>query len=70
MLFYPTNYLDALDDLRLLGNDAAHVESKDYDQVGQPETSITIEITKEILKGVYQMDSLVQKLKGLKKAQP
>ena len=30
----PKELLDGLDDLRLLGNDAAHIESREYDQVG------------------------------------
>ena len=30
----PTELLQGLDDLRLLGNDAAHIENRDYDQVG------------------------------------
>ena len=53
--------------MRLLGNDAAHIESKEYDKVGKDEVDIAIEITKEILKGVYQMGNLVAKLKKLKK---
>ncbi len=63
----PIGLLKALDELRLLGNDATHVESKDYETVGKDEVDIAIEITKEILKGVYQMDTLVAKLKKLKK---
>lgn len=63
----PEGLLGALDELRLLGNDAAHIESKEYDEVGEEEAGIGIEITKEILKGVYQMDSLVDRLKKLKK---
>ena len=31
----PQELLDGIDDLRLLGNDAAHIESKTYDQIGQ-----------------------------------
>ncbi len=66
----PLGLLEALDELRLLGNDAAHLESKEYDQIGKEEVEVAIELTKEILKGVYQMDSLVGKLKKLKKDQP
>ncbi|UCE38877.1 MAG: DUF4145 domain-containing protein [Thermoplasmata archaeon] len=64
----PQGLLEALDELRLLGNDAAHIESKEYDEIGEEEVSTAIEITKEILKGVYQMDTLVKKLKKLKKS--
>ncbi len=64
----PNELFEALDELRLLGNDAAHVESKEYDTVGKEEVSVAIELAKEILKSVYQMNSLVKRLKGLKKA--
>ena len=63
----PTGLLEALDELRLLGNDAAHLQSKEYDNVGKDEVDAAIEVTKEILKGVYQMDTLVAKLKKYKK---
>lgn len=63
----PLGLLEALDELRLLGNDAAHLESKDYDNVGKEEVNAAIEVTKEILKGVYQMDTLVAELKKFKK---
>jgi hypothetical protein len=45
----PTELLDGLDDLRLLGNDAAHIESTEYDKVGQEEVEIGIEFAKEVL---------------------
>ena len=63
----PQGLLNALDDLRLLGNDAAHVEAKTYDAVGKDELSIAIELTKEILKAVYQLDDLLARLRALKK---
>jgi hypothetical protein len=63
----PKELFDALDELRLLGNDAAHLESKEYDAIGKDEMTIAIELAKEVLKAVYQMDALVAKLKGLKK---
>jgi hypothetical protein len=61
----PQDLLDGLDDLRLLGNDAAHIESSVYDEVGREEVEIAIEVTKEVLKGVYQMSALVKRLRGL-----
>jgi len=64
----PNKLFEALDELRLLGNDAAHIESKEYDQIGKDEVTVAIELTKEILKSVYQMDDLVGKLRSLKKA--
>ena len=64
----PNELFEALDELRLLGDDAAHIESKDYDNVGKDEVTIAISLTKEILKALYQLDSPVDKLRGLKKA--
>lgn len=63
----PQGLLIALDDLRLLGNDAAHVEAKTYEAVGKDELSIAIELTKEILKAVYQLDDLLTRLRALKR---
>ena len=63
----PQGLFDALDELRLLGNDAAHIEAKTYDSVGEDEVVVGIELTKEILKAVYQMDALLGRLRGLKK---
>lgn len=64
----PKELLDAIDELRLLGNDAAHIESQNYNQIGQEEVSVGIEVTKEVLKAVYQYSSLIKRLQGLKKA--
>ena len=63
----PHDLLTAADELRLLGNDAAHVEAKAYDSVGPNEALLAIELAKELLKAVYQYSSLVSKLKALKK---
>jgi hypothetical protein len=63
----PTELLDGLDDLRLLGNDAAHIESTEYDKVGQEEVEIGIEFAKEVLKAVYQYSALLNRLRALKK---
>jgi len=66
----PRELLDGLDDLRLLGNDAAHIESQEFNQVGQEEVEIGIEFTKEVLKAVYQYVALLGRLRGLKRAPP
>jgi hypothetical protein len=63
----PKELLDGLDDLRLLGNDAAHVQAKTYLQVGKEEIEISIEFTKEVLKAVYQYSHLLARLQSLKK---
>lgn len=69
-IILPQELMDGLDDLRLLGNDAAHIESKEYDNVGPEEVEIALEVTKEILKAVYQYSSLLGKLRKLKKTAP
>jgi len=66
----PKALLDGLDELRLLGNDAAHVESQAFKDVGEDEVDVAIDFTKEVLKGVYQSDALVAKLRALKKKVP
>ena len=63
----PKDLFDALDHLRLLGNDAAHVEAKTYNGVGHDEVQVGIELTKEIIKAVYQYKGLLGKLQALKK---
>lgn len=63
----PTELLDGLDDLRLLGNDAAHIESQEFNQVGREEVEIGIEFAKEVLKAVYQYSALLNRLRSLKK---
>lgn len=66
----PPDLLNGLDDLRLLGNDAAHIESQAYNKVSQDEVEVGIEFTKEVLKAIYQYSALLAKLKNLKKPPP
>jgi len=63
----PTELLDGLDDLRLLGNDAAHIESQTYGQIGKEEVETGLEFSKEVLKAVYQYSALLERLRKLKK---
>jgi hypothetical protein len=63
----PPDLLNGLDDLRLLGNDAAHIESQTYNKVSQDEIEVAIEFTKEVLKAIYQYAALLAKLQKLKK---
>lgn len=63
----PQDLLEGLDDLRLLGNDAAHIESQEFNQIGKEEVEIGIEVTKEILKATYQYTALLTRLRSLKK---
>src|SRR5260370_23053412 len=61
----PQELLDGLDDLRLLGNDAAHIESQEFTKVGKAEVDIGIEFAKEALKAVYQYSALLTRLRAL-----
>jgi hypothetical protein len=63
----PQDLLDGLDDLRLLGNDAAHIESQEFDKIGREEIELGIDVAKEVLKAVYQYSALVSRLRALKK---
>ncbi|WP_200978319.1 DUF4145 domain-containing protein [Echinicola sp. 20G] len=63
----PQELIEGMQELRLLGNDAAHIESNTFDEIGKNEVEISIEFTKEILKAVYQYESLLGKLRSLKK---
>ena len=65
----PPELLDGLDDLRLLGNDAAHIDSNVYEKIGREEVEVGIEFTKEVLKGVFQMSDLLARLRGLRAPQ-
>jgi Domain of unknown function (DUF4145) len=63
----PRELLAGADNLRLLGNDAAHIESQEYQQVGKEEVELAIEFAKELLKSTYQYSSLLKKFDALKK---
>lgn len=67
LIVIPKELLDGMHELRLLGNDAAHIEAKFYDDIGKEEVETSIEFTKEILKSIYQYQHLLSRLKGLKK---
>jgi Domain of unknown function (DUF4145) len=62
----PKGMIDALHNLRLLGNDAVHVEAQVYADIGKHEVEVAITVAKTILQATYQMDSLLGELEGLK----
>lgn len=62
----PPRLLDGLDGIRVLGNDAAHIEARDYATVGHEQVDVAFEVCKEILKAVYQYESLVGRLEALR----
>ena len=63
----PEELINGMHELRLLGNDAAHIEANTFEQIGKDELEISIEFTKEILKAVYQYENLLERLRSLKK---
>lgn len=63
----PQGMIDAMHVLRVFGNDAAHVEAKAYDEIGKEEVEVAIDITKEIVKGAYQLTNLLDRMLALKK---
>jgi hypothetical protein len=67
VVILPNELFDAINDLRLLGNDAAHIESKQFEQISEDEVSISLLLTKEILKALYQYKSLLDDLRKYKK---
>lgn len=66
----PKELLDAMHQLRLLGNDAAHIEAEAYEKIGVEELELSIDFTQEIVKALYQYENLLNRLKGLKKTTP
>jgi hypothetical protein len=66
-IILPKELLEGLDELRLLGNDAAHIESQEFEKVGKEEVAVAIDFTKEVLKAVYQYAMLVNRFHSLKK---
>lgn len=66
----PDGLLDGMNELRLLGNDAAHVKAKAYADIGSDEIKLAIALTKEILKALYQLDDLLKQIQALKEPAP
>lgn len=68
-ILIPQELLTGMNELRLLGNDAAHIEAQTFSEIGKEEIEVSLEFAKEILKAVYQYDNLLQRLKKLKEKQ-
>ena len=66
----PAHLIEAMQNLRLLGNDAAHIEAKDYEQISQDELDAALEVTRLIMQAAYQYSNTVAKLQALKKPPP
>jgi uncharacterized protein DUF4145 len=66
LVVLPLPLFEAMGELKALGNDAAHVEAKAYDNIGREEAEDSIELAKEILKALYQLKGLVGRLQARK----
>jgi len=62
----PQDLFDAMSELKALGNDAAHIDARDYRDIGEDEAADSIELAKEILKACYQLSHLVERLRARK----
>lgn len=69
LVILPEVLFEAMSELKSLGNDAAHVEARAYDNIGKDEAADSIELAKEILKAIYQLQGLVGRLQK-RKSQP
>ena len=52
--------------MRLLGNDAAHPESRDYETVDKEVVEIALGFTKQVLQAVYQYSHWRDRLEARK----
>ncbi len=66
----PPRMIEGLQNLRLLGNDAAHVEARDYLEIGKRELEIALEVTKLILTATYQTAKALDDLEALRSGEP
>jgi hypothetical protein len=66
LVVLPLPLFEAMGELKALGNDAAHIEAKAYDNIGREEAEDSIELAKEILKALYQLKGLVGRLQARK----
>jgi hypothetical protein len=65
-ILLPQELFDAMDELRLLDNDAVLVEANTFAQISSQELDVAVEFTIELLKALYQYSSLLSKMRGLK----
>ncbi len=64
-ILIPESLLNGMDKLRLLGNDAAHVEARVFVEIGKKEVEVAINFAKKVLEATYQYDALLAELDGL-----
>lgn len=66
MVVLPPQLIEAMQELRILGNDAAHVTARAYEDVESEQVYAAFRLVREVVKAVYQLDSLIQELRSLK----
>lgn len=66
-IIIPSELIEGLDNLRLLGNDAAHIEAETYEQVGKDEVDLAVEVVELLLLAIYQYGDIVDRLSSLKR---
>jgi Domain of unknown function (DUF4145) len=66
----PVGFIQGLHGLRFLGNDAAHIEAKTYDNVGIEEVETAIDVLKVLLLSIYQYVDVLNRLKLLQQVHP
>ena len=65
-IILPKDLIDGMRSLRMLGEEAANVESVVFSRVTGEEVEVAIEVTKEIMKAIYQYDQLLKRLRGFR----
>jgi hypothetical protein len=63
----PADLVDGLHDLRLLGNDAAHLEARAYKDIGRQEVELGVEVVKLLLVSLYQTRGIVERLRAMRR---
>ena len=67
----PTTLSESLHDLRLFGNDGAHIELKHFNNIGKQEVKIAIELLINLLEAIYEapkkQELTVKRFTALKK---
>lgn len=63
----PKDLLDAADELRLLGNDAAHIKAKNYDAIGKDESCARHRVSEGIAESRVSVHELGKQIEGAKK---
>jgi hypothetical protein len=61
----PPQLLEGLDHIRLLGNDAAHLDLKTFASIGPDEVQFAFTFTEKVLEAIYQYEDLLQQFKAL-----